>query len=92
MAEELEKAYRQFLKDIRDRKTAANYLDETALEDEYSHSEIYKAHKVFMDQIKSFLRMNYPDTYIVYSDWCVHVLTIDEAERKGMRIIQSYLA
>ena len=57
-----------------------NFIIDYELEEEFSHNEIYKIQKEFMEQSKEYLRKNCPNQYVIYCDWCVHICGIDFAK------------
>lgn len=52
---EIEEEFEQFLEDIKTEKDSFIYLDESDLEFDYSHCEIYKAHDSLEFEIKEYL-------------------------------------
>ena len=61
-----------------------NFLSEDDLEDEYSHNEIDLMHREFMDEARKYLKEHCEGHYIMYSDWCVHILTVEFCKKKGL--------
>ena len=53
---------------------ANNFLDEDAFESYVSKDDIYNQQTIFVKKAKKILDEKYQDKYIVYSDFCVHVL------------------
>lgn len=53
---------------------ANNFLDEDDFESYLSKDDIYKQQSIFVKKAKKVLIEKYQDKYIVYSDFCVHVL------------------
>lgn len=85
---EVSEEYLQFLHDIQDKGFLNGYyMDETEYDDEYSHNKIQEAMKALQDRIKEYLHKNIPGEFIVYSDWCVHVIKKEKAEEIGLRKI-----
>lgn len=56
---------------------ANNFLCDYDLEDEFSHNEIWEIQQKFIEQAKEYLKKNYPNKYIIYCDWCVHICSIE---------------
>ena len=67
---EIEEEFKQFLEDIKTEKDSFIYLDESDLEFDYSHCEIYK----------EYLHKNLPGKWAVWSDWAVHVYRAERIE------------
>lgn len=79
---EVEEEYKQFLEDIKDSSFIFGaYMDETEHEDEYSHNAIDEAMGILQEKIRKYLHENRPGEFVVISDWCVHVLTKERAEK-----------
>ncbi len=74
--------YGKFLKNINDSGFVSGiYMDESEYEEEYSHNAINEAMGKMQKKIRDYLHKNRPGEFIVLSDWCVHVLTIDRAKQ-----------
>ena len=58
------------------------FLNEDELEDEFSHNEIQELWNLFSKEAKKWLRENYPGQFVLYSDWCIHLLTIEYVQEK----------
>lgn len=85
MQDEIEYEYNDFLKDIKvSGFISGKYMDETAYEDEYSHNDINKATGILQEKIIAYLHENRPGEFVVISDWCLHVLTLDMAKKLGV--------
>jgi len=52
-----------------------NFIDQTEYEDEYSHNEIGEIQEDFIKEAKLYLDKNYKGQYVIFSDWCVHIVT-----------------
>lgn len=61
-----------------------SYFSEDDYIDEYSRNEISKFQGIFLNNIKAYLHQNVPGKYIVIPDWCIFVMTIDEAKRRNI--------
>jgi len=82
---EIEEEYKQFLEDIKDDWFVFGaYMDETEYEDEYSHNSIGQAMGELENRIKKYLHEKRSNEFIVYSDWCVHVMKREKASEVGM--------
>lgn len=91
---EVSEKYLQFLSDIEDTGFLnGRYIDEAEYEDEYSHNKIQEAMGALQNRIKEYLHRNRRGEFIVYSDWCVHVMTLDRARQSGIseRTIEKFL-
>lgn len=85
MQNEIEYEYNEFLKDIKDSGFIFGaYMDETEYEYEYSHNSIDEAMGILEEKISAYLRENRPKEFVVYSDWCVHVMKKEKAAEVGM--------
>ena len=60
-----------------DKERCNNFIPEDLLEDEYSHNEIDLAHTMFMDKAREYLSNKYPGMFAMWSDWCVHIVTVN---------------
>lgn len=60
------------------------YFSEDDYIDEYSRNEISKFQGMLLNKIKAYLHQNVPGKYIVIPDWCIFVMTIDEAKRRNI--------
>lgn len=67
-----------------------NFLDVSDYEDDYSHNEIALMHSEFMKEAKRYLETNHKGKYVVYSDWCVHVATVEFCKEHGFK--ESFIA
>ena len=54
---------------------ANNFIDQSDWEDEYSHNEIDEIQDEFMEEADRVLNENYKGQYVMFSDWCVHIVT-----------------
>lgn len=89
---EVSEEYLQFLCDIEDKGFLNGcYMDETEYDDEYSHNKIQEAMGALQGRIKEYLHKNRPGEFLVYSDWCVHVIKKEKAAEAGMmeRVIEN---
>lgn len=91
MQEELNYEYELFLEDMKQGKTFCRYLSEDEYEDEYSHNEIGECQKEFIEKASEHLRQYSPGKYIVTSGWCVFVMTVEEARKRNMFMIEEYI-
>lgn len=82
---EVSEEYLQFLYDIENTGFLNGcYMDETKYDDEYSHNKIQEAMGDLQNRIKEYLHKNRPKEFVVYSDWCVHVMKKEKAAEVGM--------
>lgn len=82
---EIDYEYNEFLKDMQDPSFIfGTYMDEDEYEDEYSHNEIDEAIAILEKKIKSYLRENKPNKFVVLSGWNVTVATIKRARQSNM--------
>lgn len=58
-----------------------NFIDQTEYEDEYSHNEIDEIQEDFIKEAKNYLDKNYKGQYVIFSDWCVHIVTKEYYEK-----------
>lgn len=85
MQSEIEFEYNEFLRDIKDSEFIFGvYMDETEYEYEYSHNTIHEAMVILEEKISAYLHENRPKEFVVYSDWCVHVMKKEKAAEVGM--------
>lgn len=94
MENEIECEYNQFLADIKKPEFLGRlYMDEDEYEDEYSHNEIHEAMHILRQKIQNYLRENRPGEFVVYSDFCVHVMTPRWARKWNLpkQIIERFL-
>ena len=77
---EIKEEFEQFLEDIKTDRDSFIYLDESDLEFDYSHCEIYEAHDNLEFEIKEYLHKNLPGKWAVWSDWAVHVYRAERIE------------
>ena len=92
MYEELEYEFSEFKKDIDEGSLSfGRYFDEDDYEDEYSHNEIDEFKMKFEDKVKEYLHEKAPGEYVVAGGWCVFVMTIEEAKKRKMRMIEHYI-
>lgn len=68
-----------------------NFLINYEWEEEYSHNEIRKMQREFMERAKEYLSKECPGQYIVYCDWCVHICSIDLFNEKLKDTLKSYV-
>lgn len=54
-----------------------NFIRNYDLEDELSRSEIEHVQQEFMDKAQDYLKNNYKGKFVIYSDWCVHICTVE---------------
>lgn len=79
---EIEEEYKQFLEDIKDNGFIFGaYMDESEYEDEYSHNAIDEAMGELQKKMRAYLHEHRPNEFIVLSDYCVRVLTVDKAKQ-----------
>lgn len=61
---------------------ANNFLSTSDYEDEYSHNEIEKYQMQFKQKAEKYLKEKYSGKYAIFSDWCVHIVTLEFYEEK----------
>ena len=82
---EVEDQYNVFIKDVETGLLSHElYLREDEYEDEYSHSVIDRGHVLLSERIRKYLHDKLPNQYCVFVDWCVHVMSVEMAEKKNM--------
>ena len=91
MYEEIQNEFERFKYDINESLVFGRYFDEYNYEDEYSHNEIHKAQATLIHQIKEYLHNNIPNKYVVNSNFCIFVMTIEEAKRRNLRNYSLYI-
>lgn len=84
MHEELEYELNTFKEDIERGEILGHYFYEDQYEDEFSHNEIYENQEEFITRVKEYLHEKCPGKYIVINGWCVVVMTVEEAEKRGL--------
>lgn len=78
---EIEEEYKQFLEDIKDSGFIfGRYMDELEYEDEYSHNAIDEAMGELQKKMRVYLHENRPGEFIIVSDYCVRVMTVEKAK------------
>lgn len=60
-----------------DERRCNNFISYDDLEGEFSHNEIDEAQTMFMKEARKYLSDNHPGKYAMWSDWCVHITTVD---------------
>lgn len=88
MFEIIEDEFKLFLKDMKNEESFCRYIYEDEYEEEYSHSDIRWYQNEFIKIVKSWLRENKPKKYIVMRDWCVFVMTIEEAKKRNINNLE----
>ena len=90
---EIEEEFHRFLEDIAGGKSLNEYLDVDNFEGEYSHNDIDIAQEKLYNIIVEYLKDIHPNKYCVMNpyDWCVRVLTIEEAKSVGFRNYENYI-
>lgn len=79
---EVEEEYQQFLEDIKESGFIFGaYMDESEYEDEYSHNAIDESMGELQKKMREYLHENRPSEFIVLSDYCVRVMTVDKAKQ-----------
>lgn len=91
MFEELEYEYSRFLDDMKRGETFCRYLDEDEYEDEYSHNEIDECQRKLAEKIEAYLKENKPGEYLIATGWCVFVMTVAEARKRNMLMIEEHI-
>lgn len=54
-----------------------NFIADYDYEDEFSHNDIRKMQKDFVEQAKEYLKDKCKGEFIIYYDWSVHICTKD---------------
>lgn len=82
---EVEEEYNLFLNRIASQDFIFGiFMDEEDYEDEYSKNDICKSRIELQEKIKEYLRENRPGEFLVFSDFCVHVMTLGWARKWNM--------
>lgn len=63
-----------------------NFIFFEDLEDDYTHNEIEHMQYLFKDKVETYLKTYYPNEFVVWCDWCVHVATRNFCIEKGIKI------
>lgn len=63
--------------DTIDKINCNNFISYSDFEDEFSHNEIGEAQRMFMEEAKKYLSLNYPGKYAMWNDWAVHITTVE---------------
>ena len=86
MREEMEYEFAQFKADFEESGLVfGRYMDESEYEYDYSHNEIYEYMEKFIEKVKEYLHEKAPGRYVIYSGWCVFVMTVEEARVRDLR-------
>ena len=86
MREEMEYEFEQFKADFEESGLVfGRYMDESEYEYDYSHNEIYEYMEKFIEKVKEYLHEKAPGRYVIYSGWCVFVMTVEEARVRDLR-------
>ena len=90
---EIEEEFHRFLEDIVKKEPLNEYLDVNDYEKEYSHNDIDIAQEKLYNIIAQYLKDIHPNQYCVMNpyDWCVRVLTIEEAKNIGFKDYEEYI-
>ena len=75
--DELDRLKEMLEKKQMSKDTANNFISEQDYEDEYSHNEIDEFQSEFLKEAEKYLKENYTGQYVMFSDWCVHIVTIE---------------
>ena len=67
-----------------------NFIDQSEYEDEYSHNEIDDIQDEFIVEAEEYIEENYKGQYVVFSDWCVHIVTEEFYDNKMSWRIRHY--
>lgn len=62
-----------------------NFLDEDYFEDYVSKDDIYKQQKIFLEKAKKVLHEKYKDKYVIYFDFCIHIVNKEWFEQRRKR-------
>lgn len=54
-----------------------NFISDDDWEDEFSHNDIGEMQEMFMEKAKEYLLEKCKGKYIIYSDWCVHICSVE---------------
>lgn len=63
-----------------------NFIFFEDLEDLYTRNEIEHMQYLFKDKVQKYLNIYYPNEFVVWCDWCVHVATRNFCIEKGIKI------
>lgn len=82
---EIEEEYNLFLNRIASQDFIFGiFMDEMDYEDEYSKNDICKSRIELQKKIKEYLHENRPGEFLVFSDFCIHVMTPEWARKWNM--------
>ncbi len=85
MHEELEYEFADFKHDLDEGGLVfGRYFEEDMYEAEYSHNQIDEFTSKFIERVKEYLHEKAPNKYVVTSGWCVFVMTVEEAQKRGL--------
>lgn len=81
MFNEMEEEFER-LKEILEKKQmlkdkSNNFFDENDYEGDFSHDEISEFQGKFTKNVEKYLKEHYTGQYVMFCDWCVHVVTIE---------------
>ena len=62
-----------------------NFISIYDCEEEYSHKQIRGMQDYFMKEAEKYLKGNYKGQYVIFRDWCVHIVTLDFYKEKGIK-------
>ena len=91
---EIKEDFNNFIKDINNNNLSNTlYMNVDDYEQEYSHNDIDIAQELLYNKIIEYLKDNYPNQYCVMNklDWCVAVLTIEEARNIKLKNYENYI-
>lgn len=92
MQEVLKEEFSEFKKEIDDGTLAfSRYLDEDEYEDDYSHNQIGECQDEFIRMAREYLKEKAPGRYVITSGWCVFVMTVEEARKRNLRLLENLI-
>ena len=91
---EIEEEFNSFVEDSNNYNLVNTlYMNVYDYEQEYSHNDIDIAQELLYNKIVKYLKDNYPNKYCVINkfDWCVEVLTVEEARNIKLKNYENYI-
>lgn len=90
---EIDDEYNRFLKEIESNEFVfGTYMDESIHKDSFSCFDIAKMHRTLKKKISQYLHENHPNKLVVYSDFCVRVMTVEWARKNHVseKVVEAY--
>ena len=83
--EEMEDLKRRLEEGEMETNKSNNFIDKSVYQDDYSHNDIRKLQTAFMKEAEEYLTENYKGQYVIFRDWCVHILDVDFYEKLNIK-------